>query len=406
MSISITVPSSPKYHEFVTDSDMAVALVSSFLSEQSVFAPDHDGGRQAERWWDAFFSRERIEYTSDLPRNPHALNRIQHHRDVARNSHRADRERDSERLRHRERILFTPHFAGTKPTGSAVAVSDVGKSHEKHEIGVGKAVVQSGVARERVFISVRVPTDGYDPGYAIQFILKNLGLKHIDLYLLPPPPGFSLSGGQSRIAPIDQTTLPFQGTEHQRNIGVLDFGVIHIAQLLVEAKIRPAVNQVSFSSRSTTREPVEYLFPSQIKYNPYQHEKDGPIIDLCRKLDITVRAYDCVMPLGGTGATGPLAKNLPITSRRLGPDATPARILLAWTKYKGVLPVLRKSERDRLKDNVETDTLGMVPADFAAIDILGVMGGEKPPADLGKDTLAAGMTSALMNLIGNVISNS
>ncbi|CAK5284854.1 unnamed protein product, partial [Mycena citricolor] len=219
-----------------------------------------------------------------------------------------------------EMSLVTPNEQIVSGIQKGYAI-DVGKSHEKHEIGVGKAVSRPARRRTREGVHLGACPDGRVRSRVRNPVHSQEPRAEIHSPLSPPYPArIQLVGrtepdcarvgedgaiegeSTSQVSYVDQKTLHFQELSTrsmQKNIGVLDFGVIHIAQLLVEAKIQPAVNQII--------------------YNPYQHVKNGPIIDLCRKLDIAVRAYECVMPLGGTGVTGPLARNLPITSRRLGP---------------------------------------------------------------------------------------
>src|SRR4051794_29671160 len=109
----------------------------------------------------------------------------------------------------------------------------------RNERSVGRAVRDSGLRREDVFITTKFAPGRRDPAVELQRSLERLGLDHVDLYLVHWP-----GGGPTRAWEGMQRARELG---HARSIGVSNYGVRDIEALLAAAEVPPVVNQVQFS---------------------------------------------------------------------------------------------------------------------------------------------------------------
>ncbi len=128
---------------------------------------------------------------------------------------------------------------------SVVDAIEVGYTHidtaasYMNEEAVGKGIKQSGVAREKLFITTKlwIQSNGYENTLkAFERSLKRLQLDYVDLYLIHQPYGDVY--GEWRA----MEELSKQGKA--RAIGVSNFQPDRIMDLMIHNKITPAVNQI------------------------------------------------------------------------------------------------------------------------------------------------------------------
>src|SRR6476620_8523379 len=106
-----------------------------------------------------------------------------------------------------------------------------------HEESVGKALADSGVPREEVFVATKCYPGSSDPEAEAERSLQRLGIEQVDLYLIHWPQG--------------GPTWAWPGMEraHQRglarSIGVSNFGVADLDAVMAAANVPPAVNQIT-----------------------------------------------------------------------------------------------------------------------------------------------------------------
>ena len=171
-----------------------------------------------------------------------------------------------------------------------------------NEADVGWAVREAGIARELIFVTTKLwnQDQGFDRALrAFDASLKRLGLEYVDLYLLHWPVA------ELRLESWRALERLF-ADKRARSIGVSNFLVPHLKELIGTAKVLPAVNQLEFTpflQRSAT-------------------------LALCRELGILVEAYS---PLThGTRLDHPVLRQIAAEVGR-----TPAQVLLRWGIQQG-----------------------------------------------------------------------
>jgi diketogulonate reductase-like aldo/keto reductase len=135
---------------------------------------------------------------------------------------------------------------------------------DQTEGSVGKAIKESGIPREEIFVTTKLTESHHHPDHvqtALEHSLKNLGLEYVDLYLIHWPfatefDGFEFNGLKSKRVnvPIIDTWRAMEGLVDAglaRSIGVSNFTIPLLDDLLSQATIPPAVNQVEL--RKMTR---------------------------------------------------------------------------------------------------------------------------------------------------------
>src|SRR5260370_27644603 len=109
-----------------------------------------------------------------------------------------------------------------------------------NEASVGRALHDSGVSRDEVFITTKFDPGRKDPVAEAEQSLRRLGVDHVDLYIVHWP-----QGGPLRAWP---------GMERARerglatSIGVSNFSARDLEQVIAAGTVVPAVNQVQFSA--------------------------------------------------------------------------------------------------------------------------------------------------------------
>lgn len=202
-----------------------------------------------------------------------------------------------------------------------------------NEASVGKALRDSGVPRDEVFITTKFDPGRKDPVAEAEKSLRRLGLDQVDLYLVHSPQG--------------GPTWAWPGMERARergltrSIGVSNFGAADLDQVIAAGSVAPAVNQIQFSA-------VEY--------------RRG-LVDACRRYDIVPEAYS---PLG----TGRHLNNRVATEIAARVGRTPAQVLLRWCIQHGVPIIPKSTHRERIEENSQVFDFILSDQDMAALDAL------------------------------------
>ena len=216
-----------------------------------------------------------------------------------------------------------------------------------NEEEIGRALASSGIAREKLFIVTKVANDsqGYEQAAAAcEASLKRLGLEYIDLYLVHWPVR-QLRGEtwQALIRLYEQGKC--------RAIGVSNYTVRHLQELLPATPVHPAVNQVEIS--------------------PFWYRK--ALLEYCQAQNIPVIAY------------GPLARARKLENPRLAAIAaayqkTAAQVAIRWSLQHGMAVIPKTSQLERLRENANVFDFEIQPADMASLDQLNEDYSIIPPA--------------------------
>ena len=189
-----------------------------------------------------------------------------------------------------------------------------------NEASVGRAIAESGVDRADLFVTTKLWNDDirkHRTKDAFQESLDRLGLDYVDLYLIHWP----AEGWQEAWAAMQE--LYAQG--RMRAIGVSNFERNHLAELLEQTVVLPAVDQVESSP----------TFPNQ------------DLIDFCHGKDIAVEAWS---PLGGTGGTLLTDQRLLDIGEKYGKSS--AQVVLRWDLQRGVIPLPKSVHSTRIMQNI------------------------------------------------------
>jgi diketogulonate reductase-like aldo/keto reductase len=209
-----------------------------------------------------------------------------------------------------------------------------------NERSVGKALRESGVPREEVFVATKFypGSKSGDACAEAQRSLERLGLDHVDLYLIHWP-----AGGP---------TWAWPGMEqaHERGfakaIGISNFHTGEIDALLAEASVRPVVNQVQFSA---------------FKYR-------RALLDACEEHGIVLESYSTL----GTGRHLGDERVREVAERH---GRTPAQVLLRWAVQRGVPVIPKSTHRERVEENAQLFDWELSDEDMSALDSLDETGG-------------------------------
>jgi diketogulonate reductase-like aldo/keto reductase len=202
-----------------------------------------------------------------------------------------------------------------------------------NERSVGRALRDSGIPREDVFLTTKFYPGARDPEAEAQRSLERLGVDSVDLYIIHWPQG--------------GPTWAWEGMQrarergYARSIGISNFGASDLDAVLGVADVPPVVNQVQFS--------------------PFEFRRG--LLEACARHDVAVEAYS---PLG----TGRHLKNRQVAAiaERLG--RTPAQVLIRWSLQRGVIVLPKSTHRERIEQNAQVFDFELSAEDMAALDAL------------------------------------
>ena len=207
-----------------------------------------------------------------------------------------------------------------------------------NEQSVGRAVRDSDVPREELFITTKFYPARHDPVAEVENSLRRLGIDQVDLYIVHWPQGGATWAwpGMERSSQLG----------YARSIGVSNFSVAYVDEVAAAASVMPVVNQVQFS--------------------PFEYRR--ALLDACRRRDIALEAYS---PLG-TGRH--LASE---TVRRIAQRAgrTPAQVLLRWCVQHDIPVITKSTHRERIEENGQIFDFTLPDGDMADLDSLDETGG-------------------------------
>ncbi len=206
-----------------------------------------------------------------------------------------------------------------------------------NERGVGESIAQSNVRREDLFVTTKVwnSDQGYDSTLrAYDKSLEELGLEYVDLYLVHWP-----VKGKYKESWRALEKLYTDG--RVRAIGVSNFLVHHLIDMLTVATVTPMVNQVEFHPRLQQPELQAFCLANGIQLEAWSPIMKGGVVDILE-----------------------LAK----IGKRHGKNAI--QVTLRWLLQKGVVAIPKSSRKARIEANVEVFDFSLTDEEMEVIDNL------------------------------------
>lgn len=207
----------------------------------------------------------------------------------------------------------------------------------QNERGVGKAMIESGIPREEIFLTSKVwnTEQGYKTTLAaFEESLKKLQTNYLDLYLIHWPKG-------ERSVETWKAMEELYEKGKIRAIGVSNFLVHHLEDFLPHCKVIPAVNQVEFHP--------ELMQPDLMRF--------------CEKAGIRLEAWRPIME--GRVNNIPVFQEL---SKKY--SKTPVQIVLRWDIQKGVVTIPKSVNPERIRSNSDLFDFELAAEDIQKIDQL------------------------------------
>ena len=204
-----------------------------------------------------------------------------------------------------------------------------------NEKGVGKAVRESGILRQEIFVTTKIPAEIKSYAKATQKIsesLDNLDLEYIDLLLIHAPKPWSEMGGGSNNNYFDENIAVWKAMEEAyksgkvKAIGVSNFNVADIKNLTDKCEITPMANQIRFFIGFTQEDITSY----------------------CQNNRILVEGYSPI-------ATGELLKNENISKIAKKYDKTITQIWIRYLLQRDVLPLPKSTHEKFIIQNADVD---------------------------------------------------
>jgi diketogulonate reductase-like aldo/keto reductase len=206
-----------------------------------------------------------------------------------------------------------------------------------NESEVGEAIRASGLPQDEIFVTTKLwPSDlGYESVLrAFEASRRRLGFERLDLYLIHWP-------GDDRRKRVDAwRALEKIFTDGLcRAIGVSNYSVGELREVLDRGGVSPAVNQVP--------------------YSPFEQQRG--LHEFCQSRGIQLEGYS-PLTRGRRLSDGTLL-SLAAAYRR-----TPAQVMLRWAIQKGVVVIPKSVHRERIVENAGVFDFEIGPEDMAALD--------------------------------------
>jgi diketogulonate reductase-like aldo/keto reductase len=207
-----------------------------------------------------------------------------------------------------------------------------------NERSVGRALRDSGLPREDVFITTKFYPGRRDPEAEVQRSLDRLGIDSVNLYIIHWPQG--------------GPTWAWEGMQRARargsarSIGVSNFSASDLDAVLKIADVPPVINQVQFS--------------------PFEFRR--ALLQACERHGVALEAYS---PLG----TGRHLRDRQVAriAERVG--RTPAQVLIRWSLQRGVVVLPKSTHHERIAQNAQVFDFELSADDMTALDGLDRTGG-------------------------------
>ncbi len=204
-----------------------------------------------------------------------------------------------------------------------------------NEAEVGRALATVGIDRDEVFVTTKLPPDHADRARrTLTESLTALATDHLDLWLIHWPPN-----GQAS----PETWQELRSARDEglvRSIGVSNYSIAQLDELIEATGEAPALNQ--------------------IPYSPRDHDPD--LLAAHRERGVVVEGYS---PLKRTDLDSPA-----LVDAARAHDVTPAQVVLRWHVQHDVVVIPKSTSRERIEANLDVLGFTLTDEEMAAIDAL------------------------------------
>jgi diketogulonate reductase-like aldo/keto reductase len=208
----------------------------------------------------------------------------------------------------------------------------------RNEADVGAAIRESGLAPGSVWVTTKLANRDQGAATArraFEASLERLGFDAVDLYLLHWP--------HERRVESWRVLEQLHGEGLARSIGVSNFLVRHLDELLAITSVPPAVNQIELS--------------------PFLYRSRDDTLRRCAEEGIAVEAYS---PL----TKGRRLDDATVARIAAAVGRTPAQVLIRWSMQKGFIVIPRSSNPGRVAENAAVFDFGLDDSQMGALDAL------------------------------------
>ncbi|GIF26927.1 diketogulonate reductase-like aldo/keto reductase [Actinoplanes tereljensis] len=219
------------------------------------------------------------------------------------------------------------------------AALDVGYRHLDtatmygNEAEVGRALADSGVPRDQVFITTKLPPERAGKERAtLADSLRLLGVDAVDLWLIHWPPS------RGRSLPVWRSFAALRDEGLTRAIGVSNYDISDIEELVSETGVVPAVNQIRFG-------PTLW---------------DSALVEAHRSRGVVVEGYS---PFKTTNLHDPV-----LTRIAAAHDVDAARVVLRWHVQHEIVVIPKSASPERVATNFDIAGFTLTDQEMAAVD--------------------------------------
>ncbi|AXK46446.1 aldo/keto reductase [Brachybacterium saurashtrense] len=212
----------------------------------------------------------------------------------------------------------------------------------RNEEGVGRAIAESGIPREELFVTTKLWDDAHafdDAIAACEASLERLGLEYVDLYLIhwaAPSQGQYVEAWKALIALQERGLV--------RSIGVSNFPAAQLTEIIEATGVTPVIHQ--------------------IELHPYFPQRE--LRALHAEHGILTESWG---PLGQ--GKSDLLENGTVTEIAAAHEASPAQVVLAWHLAHGIVTIPKSVTPSRIVENLAAVELTLTAEEVAALDALG-----------------------------------
>jgi 2,5-diketo-D-gluconate reductase A len=203
-----------------------------------------------------------------------------------------------------------------------------------NEAEVGRALADSGVPRDEVFVTTKLPPERAGRERAtLDASLRALRVDAVDLWLIHWPP-------RRKSVPVWREMIAARDAGRARAVGVSNYGIDEIDELTAATGDTPAVNQIRFG-------PSLY---------------DPKLITEHRERGVVVEGYS---PFKTTNLHDPV-----LTRIAAAHGVDPARVVLRWHVQHGIVVIPKSRTPERIATNAAIDGFELTDDEMAAVDRL------------------------------------